>query len=150
MGAVRCSSLFFPEFKLTDDAINKCKSYIQEQLAGLTDDFLQFNPEVFYGTSGTIRIVASILTEQGIVNYSNSGLSCFSYEEFQTLKEEIFYMSSEDLLKRYAIEETRADILPAGLLILESVMDLFFIRQMHFSDYSLREGVLIEYLRHVG
>jgi exopolyphosphatase/guanosine-5'-triphosphate,3'-diphosphate pyrophosphatase len=147
MGAVRCSSLFFPEFKLTDDAVGKCKAYIQEQLASIEDDFVQFNPEVFYGTSGTIRIIASILTEKGIIKYSGDGLPCFTYEEFQALKEEIFYMPSDDLLKRYAIEETRADILPAGLLILESVMDLFSIHQMQFSDYSLREGVLIEHLK---
>lgn len=150
MGAVRCTSLFFPDLKLTDDAVGKCKAYIKEQLAGIGNDFAQYNPEMFYGTSGTIRIIISILAEQGIIQNSKYGIPCFTYEAFQVLKSEIFYMSSDELLTKYTIEETRADILPAGLLILESVMDMFSIRQMHFSDYSLREGVLIESLNHVG
>ncbi len=150
MGAVRCSSLFFPEFKLTDDAILKCKAYINEQLAGIHESFTGFGAEQFYGTSGAIRIVASLLTEQGVIRYADNGLPCFSYNEFQNLKDEIFYMSSAELLKKYTIEETRADILPAGLLILESVMNMFSIREIHFSDYSLREGVLIEYLQSIS
>jgi exopolyphosphatase/guanosine-5'-triphosphate,3'-diphosphate pyrophosphatase len=147
MGAVRCSSLFFPEFKLTDDTVINCKAYIEEQLAGVTNDLIEFKPASFYGTSGTIRIITSILTDKGLIKYLDNGLPFFTNEEFQTLKKEIFFMPSDKLLNTYTIEETRADILPAGLLILESVMDLFSIPRMQFSDYSLREGVLIEHLQ---
>jgi len=144
MGAVRCSSLFFPDFNLTDAAILACMDYIHRQLDELDDTCTSFHPEICIGTSGTIRIITSILSIKGLGRTSESGLPYFTWQDFQAIKDEVFYLKSNELLSRYAIEETRADILPAGLLILEGVMQKFSINEMCYSDYSLREGVILD------
>jgi exopolyphosphatase/guanosine-5'-triphosphate,3'-diphosphate pyrophosphatase len=41
------------------------------------------------------------------------------------------------------MEYKRADIIPAGLLILNNAFELFNINQMVISEYALREGVVL-------
>jgi len=44
------------------------------------------------------------------------------------------------------IEVDRADVLPAGALILEAVFEALTLNEMVLSDYSVREGKLLEIL----
>jgi exopolyphosphatase / guanosine-5'-triphosphate,3'-diphosphate pyrophosphatase len=42
------------------------------------------------------------------------------------------------------IEAKRADIIPAGFIILKKVFNLFNIKEMVLSEYALREGVVFD------
>ncbi|HEX7357524.1 MAG TPA: hypothetical protein VF270_07455, partial [Ignavibacteriaceae bacterium] len=42
------------------------------------------------------------------------------------------------------IEKKRADIIPAGLIILKKIFELFKIKKMVLSEYALREGVVYD------
>ena len=42
------------------------------------------------------------------------------------------------------IEAKRADIIPAGFIILKKAFELFNIREMVLSEYALREGVVFD------
>jgi exopolyphosphatase/guanosine-5'-triphosphate,3'-diphosphate pyrophosphatase len=47
----------------------------------------------------------------------------------------------------FGIERNRAEIILAGAIILEAIADVFGIGEFMFSDYALREGLLIDTLR---
>ena len=42
------------------------------------------------------------------------------------------------------IEAKRADIIPAGFIILKKAFELFNIKKMVLSEYALREGVVFD------
>jgi exopolyphosphatase/pppGpp-phosphohydrolase len=42
------------------------------------------------------------------------------------------------------IEEKRADIIPAGLIILKKTFEYFNIKKMVLSEYALREGIVYD------
>ncbi len=42
------------------------------------------------------------------------------------------------------LEAKRADIIPAGLIILKKAFELFKIKKMVFSEYALREGIVYD------
>ena len=42
------------------------------------------------------------------------------------------------------MEQRRADIIPAGVMILEKIFQLFNINEMRLSDYALREGIILD------
>ena len=50
----------------------------------------------------------------------------------------------EARLKISGLDAARADIIVAGALILEGVMDALHVESLRFSDYALREGVLYD------
>jgi exopolyphosphatase/guanosine-5'-triphosphate,3'-diphosphate pyrophosphatase len=56
-------------------------------------------------------------------------------------------MSLKNPLERMSIpgiEAKRADIIPAGFIILKKVFELFNIKEMVLSEYALREGVVFD------
>jgi len=48
-------------------------------------------------------------------------------------------------LKIKGIEEKRADIIPAGLIILRQIFKLLKNENMTVSDFALREGIILNY-----
>ncbi|MFM8867513.1 MAG: Ppx/GppA family phosphatase, partial [Ilumatobacteraceae bacterium] len=50
----------------------------------------------------------------------------------------------------FGLERNRAEIILAGAIILESITDVFGIDKFLFSDYALREGLLIDELHKMG
>jgi exopolyphosphatase/guanosine-5'-triphosphate,3'-diphosphate pyrophosphatase len=44
------------------------------------------------------------------------------------------------------MEPKRADIIPAGLLILKKAFELFKLTKITVSEFALREGIILEML----
>ncbi len=42
------------------------------------------------------------------------------------------------------MELKRADIIPAGIIILKTIFDLFGIKKIILSEYALREGIIYD------
>ena len=52
--------------------------------------------------------------------------------------------------QRFKLDPGRADIILAGAIILEGIADVYGVENFMFSDYALREGVLIDTLQRQG
>jgi exopolyphosphatase/guanosine-5'-triphosphate,3'-diphosphate pyrophosphatase len=52
--------------------------------------------------------------------------------------------------EKFGIDQKRAEIILAGAIILEAIADTYGIATFTFSDYALREGVLIDTLQRRG
>jgi len=148
IGAVRLSKKFFPDFILTEEGIQKCKEYIEQQIKA--NDKINFNEKFDFavGASGTILAVA------GMIKYRRFGTKDKSLNEVVFTKEELEEVTNE-ILERKTLEQRiniegmeykRADIIPAGLLILQKSFELFNINEMIISEYALREGVVLSML----
>lgn len=148
IGAVRLSKKFFPGFTLTDESIERCKQYIEQEIK--SNIRINFNSkfDLAVGASGTILAIA------GMINFRKDGKKNKSLNEFAFNKEELEKVTIEILKRRTAeerinvdgMEYRRADIIPAGLLILQKSFDLFKINEMIISEYALREGVILSML----
>jgi exopolyphosphatase/guanosine-5'-triphosphate,3'-diphosphate pyrophosphatase len=53
----------------------------------------------------------------------------------------------KERLKIKGLEKKRADIIPAGLIILRKIFQLYDIECMTVSEYALRSGIIIEMLK---
>ncbi len=145
IGAVRLSKKFFPGFILTDDRIAECLKFIEEQIK--SNKQLNFNEQfdIAVGASGTILAVA------GMIKYRKSGKKAKSLNGFVFTREELEKVTDEILERKTpeqrvnieGMEYKRADIIPAGLLILNIIFELFNIKKMVISEFALREGVVL-------
>ena len=149
LGAVRLTKKFFPGAVLNHSSIAHCTEFIEEQFNA--NKHIRFNVplELAAGSSGTIQNAASII-HFGNQNKILRKLNRFTFSS-RELNEVIDFVLSckttKDRLRIGGIEGKRADILPAGLLILRKAFELFNIRDMIISEYALREGIIIDTIK---
>jgi exopolyphosphatase/guanosine-5'-triphosphate,3'-diphosphate pyrophosphatase len=145
-GAVRLTKKYFPNFILTDEAVTECEKYVEDEIKADPDINIDKKYELAVGASGTIQSVA------GMIYYLRTGRKTKTLNGFTFTKEELFKVAEnvlskktlEERLKIKGIEDKRADIIPAGLIILKQIFKIFKIETMMISDFALREGIILQ------
>jgi exopolyphosphatase / guanosine-5'-triphosphate,3'-diphosphate pyrophosphatase len=148
VGAVRLSKKFFPGFILTNDGIVNCNKFIEEQIKDNKQINFSEKFDLAVGASGTILAVA------GMIQYKKSKEKIkspngiiFTKAELEEVTDEIFKRKTpEQRVNIEGMEYKRADIIPAGLLVLNKIFELFKIKEMAISEFALREGVVLNML----
>jgi exopolyphosphatase/guanosine-5'-triphosphate,3'-diphosphate pyrophosphatase len=146
IGAVRLSKLFFPDYNLSDSGIENCRQYVREKLNACTVIHSDYSYEMAVGSSGTIVAAASIISfrRTGKFRKSLNGFS-FSSEEIYSLTADVLKCKSPvDRLFIEGMEIKRADIIPAGLMILSEIFRILKLKEMTVSENALREGIIID------
>jgi exopolyphosphatase/guanosine-5'-triphosphate,3'-diphosphate pyrophosphatase len=146
IGAVRLSKKFFPDFVITDSSINNCSNYVEHQIKLNNNIQTNLNVDLAVGSSGTVDTICLIKQFQNKADIKPrlNGYT-FNKSEFDEIYS--FVMSLKHPAERMnvpGIEAKRADIIPAGFIILKKIFELFNIKEMVFSEYALREGVVFD------
>ncbi len=146
IGAVRLSKKFFPDFILRKDSIEACQSYVEAQITYIKNLIEGKKIDQVIGTSGTI-VAAAILVQELFnkpVKKSINKLSFTSDELNFVYREIINRKTPAERISLPGMELKRADIIPAGIIILKTIFDLFGIKNITLSEYALREGIIYE------
>jgi len=147
IGAVRLSKRFFNEFYIIDDNVKACLKYIEEQIKSSSIK-TDCSFDIASGSSGTIQAAARMIIAQ-LKKPQPKDLNnfIFSYDELKNIAQLILSKKSvEDRLLLEGLEKRRADIMPAGILILLKTFELLHIKNMKVSSYALREGIILDEL----
>jgi len=151
IGAVRLSQKFFPDYILTDSRIKECQKWVKGEIYPIVHHILNEGFELAVGSSGTIISTAQMINalkkgnSNSIVNLNNF---VFNKHELEKITDEILKRKTPDKRKKIpAMDEKRADIIPAGIIILKTIFDLLNIQEMTISNYALREGIIIDTLQ---
>ena len=146
LGAVRLTKQFFPDFNIDTESTKKCGNYIDSTLNEFLADYFDKQFEMVIGTSGTIEALASMIFAINKNKIPKSLTSkTFNHLELRKLSDSILSAKTkEDRMKLKGMEEKRADILPAGLLILLKIFEKFKIDVITISEYALREGIVFD------
>jgi exopolyphosphatase/guanosine-5'-triphosphate,3'-diphosphate pyrophosphatase len=96
------------------------------------------------GTAGSITTLAAM--DQRLEMYAPPRIHNYrlSFEAVRRLAGELLRGSRAERRKLPGLEPGREDLIVAGTLILQEVMQRFGFRECLVSDYGLREGVLID------
>ena len=149
IGAVRLSKKFFPHYNISQDSINDCEQYISNMILSKSNLHSHHQFDCSAGTSGTINAAASIIYFRRHNKFAKS-LNDFTFEasELYELAEDILNCETPvDRLSIKGMEVKRADIIPAGILILKKAMEILDIKNMTVSENALREGIIIETIK---
>ena len=146
IGAVRLSKLFFLDYNLSDSGIDMCRQYIREKLNTFPNLHSGYQFDLAVGSSGTIVAAASIISfrRTGKFKKSLNGFSFTANEIFELTSDVLKCKSPVDRLFIEGMEIKRADIIPAGLLILTEVFRALRLKEMTVSENALREGIIID------
>jgi len=152
LGAVRLTQRFFPDGKVTGKGLQECRRFIIGTLAPMVRSIRKQQYDVVIGSSGTIgniTNIARIKREENPDHPINN--TVVSRKEISGLLGELF--SEKERTNRIhaeGLDQARADIIIAGTLLLHSIVEQLHIPSLVFSDYALREGIILDTMEHHG
>ena len=149
LGAVRLTNRFFPGERLHPSAVSSCRAFIHATVSAFTRDVAALGFEVAVGSSGTVEAIAAM------VHAAAGGEPLRTVNRFRVTADDVHATvralvdasDGRSGLRLPGLDPARADIMLAGALILEGVMDAFGVHELQVSDFALREGVLLDTLQ---
>jgi exopolyphosphatase/guanosine-5'-triphosphate,3'-diphosphate pyrophosphatase len=145
LGAVRLTDKFFAE-GLSSSALEKLRAYVSSTFAPLANDIKRTGFTRVVVSSGTCETIARVaLLQRGRdVPGSLNGQS-FSRAEVDAVVGDIIEAGTPSSIGDIpGIDPKRSEIIAAGSLILQEVCQALKIATLEYSDFALREGVLID------
>lgn len=148
LGAVRLTQKFFPDGKVTKERIADCSRWVEGEIYPVIKSVEHLNYKHVVGSSGTIQACSSICiglksgraAEPSIINNQ-----VFSLKELIVVKEKILSGKTTESRKKIpGLESKRADIIPAGVIILSTILGKLGTDKITVSGYALREGIIID------
>jgi exopolyphosphatase/guanosine-5'-triphosphate,3'-diphosphate pyrophosphatase len=118
---------------------------VRSMLEPLVPDVRRRGPRMCVGTSGTINDLArmAVALETGEVPPSSNGLRV-TVPQLAALHDRVMRTKIAERRRMLGLEEKRADLLPAGSTLLTVALELFAVDVLTTSDWSLREGIVLD------
>ena len=148
LGAVRLTDRFFSTDALHPSAVSSCRKFVRSMLATIKPEVTELGFEVAVGSSGTVEAVAKLIRKLNDEPEPKS----FNRYEFsaadvtKVLESLADAPTVKERAKIFDLDSSRAEIILAGAVILESIAESFEVEKFIYSDYALREGVLFDTL----
>ncbi len=144
LGAVYLTERFIRHDPPLPDEVEHLRTWVQMLLRQKCSEMLDPHSELFVGTAGTITTLAAI--DQKLAEYDPDKINGYIMSK-ETVRMITNRLCSSTLAERRNIpglEQGREDIIPAGSLIVQEIMDFFGAQSMMVSDWGLREGIIFD------
>jgi len=141
LGCVAMTERFFPDGRITRQAIDKARVAARLELRPVKAFFRGIDGVESIGTSGTIRATEQVATELGVID--SNRLTPIAVEQ---LIEKVLQFETIADLSLPGLSERRAQVWPGGLAILAELLGVLRIGELQVSDGALREGLLYDLL----
>jgi Exopolyphosphatase len=150
LGAVRLTQRFFPEGQVTGKGLQECTRFITGTLAPIVRSIRKNKYDVVVGSSGTIGNITNIARIMRGENpdhpINNTVVS--RKEISQLLNDLCSKKETADRARVEGLDPARTDIIIAGIVLLHSIIEQLRIPSLVFSDYALREGIILDTIEH--
>ncbi len=152
VGAVRLTDAFVPDGDAGEGAVRRLRAHVASVIAPLAHEIREMGYSRVVVSSGTSETIARLIAHDrdNRLPLSMNGFS-FSKSEFSSVMRKV--LNCEDSKSRQELpgmDSKRSDIIVAGGVILEEVAKALRIESFEFSEYALREGVLVDTAQHKG
>lgn len=138
MGCVNLSQRFFPNDKITANAMEQAELHGALQLRPVRALFRQAGWTTATGSSGTIKAIAEVVDAEG---WSEDGISAAA---LLRLRDAIIDRGKVSALDFKTLSEQRRPVFAGGVAVLRAVFEHLKIECMRASDQALREGLIYE------
>jgi len=151
LGSIRLSRRYFAEAKLSTGAVDRCRRDICTALTPAVREIRRAGFDVAVGSSGTIGAVCAMAAARqgGAVPRTLNNFTVSRDDIDSVVRRLVKAPTVKERARIPGLDPRRADIILAGALILEQVVHEIGAEALTFSDYALREGVLLDTWRRI-
>lgn len=146
LGAVRMTDRFMISDPVQESEISKLKSFVRAELKTVFGDERP-TVQTFIGSGGTITSLASMVMSVRKQSYSTS-------HGFEVLRSEVVHLLAMLLRKDIkslrnvpGLNPDRADIIVAGLVVIDELMKYFGANMLLVNERGIREGLIISCMK---
>ncbi len=150
LGAIRLTERFLTRSPVKSKHVERCRQHVETMFANFGHEVIAAGFDTVVGASGTIEtVVAMALAERGEGDGARTlNGQRITAEEVSAVVELLVEAPDADArAKLPGVEAKRADIILGGAIILEQFVRAFEVSEVVFSDFALREGVLLDQAR---
>lgn len=141
IGGVRLTEMFFPQQPPSQEQIRDFQQHVQEKLNPLVKKIKEFGPIEMVAVAGTpTELAKAILGGFDALKIEGMKISLAEVGEWRKKFEDT---TIEDRVMKLGISKGRADIILAGVLIQEMVMQMLSITQLTVSTRGVRFGIAL-------
>lgn len=147
LGVVRLTEQFISQHPVNAREYQNLKNHIREQLDRVHFRLGEPSPEKLIGTAGTVTTLAAM--DRNLFPYDPEKIHglVLPLDNIQRLFENLKSKSLEQRLEIPSLERGREDLIIAGTALILEIMEIFHCSQLTVSEYSLREGILLQACR---
>ena len=140
MGCVSISQRFFPDGKVTQQAMDDAITHCRLEIRPVRAVFAAPHWRLAVGSSGTIKAIRKIAQA---MDWSERGINRSALKK---LRKALVAAGHVDKIQLEGLSDERRPVLAGGVAVLSAVFKSLDIEEMLVSDLSLLEGVLYEML----
>ncbi|EKO3565107.1 exopolyphosphatase [Vibrio metschnikovii] len=138
MGCVSYTERFFTNDKLSKKKFAQAILSAEQKLESMASKYRKKGWQRAFGSSGTVKAIHEVLIGLG---YDDGVIT---QERLHKLVDKLCESNQIADIQLTGLTDDRKPVFPAGVAILTGVFNALKIKEMHFSDGALREGLLYE------
>jgi exopolyphosphatase/guanosine-5'-triphosphate,3'-diphosphate pyrophosphatase len=147
LGVLRMAERFGRRDPLAGKDEARLEAQVEEALAAHEEAAMAARPYTAIGTSGTIlalgRMAHQIETGEAPESLNHVSVKATT---IAALRERLVRLPLRERLRLPGIDEPRADILPVGAVLLDTILRRLRIEELTLCEWALREGILLDYI----
>lgn len=145
LGVGTLTALFVDSDPLSKGDRRRLRAHITDALCPVADAVAPHEPRLVVGSSGTLEDIARMAAVRAKRELPRSlNQFTFTRREFERVHDAVLGSTAAERLRFEGLETRRVDLIPAGVVFLATAMEVFDFSEMTISEWSLREGILLE------
>jgi len=145
LGVARLAAEFVTTDPISKAERRRLRRHLVDALGPLALTVGRFEPKMAIGSSGTLEDLAemaAVRRPQALPRSLNQ-LSV-TRDEILSLHEDLLASTSAERRRMDGLETRRVDLIVAGSMFLATALELFEVDELTVSEWSLREGILLD------
>jgi exopolyphosphatase/guanosine-5'-triphosphate,3'-diphosphate pyrophosphatase len=149
LGVARLTAEFIHSDPISKADRRALRASLTTALRRIAHETTQFEPKLVVGSSGTLEdLAAMVAARRGAQVPVSLNQLTFTRDEFLPLHDEIVASKASERRRMVGLEPRRVDLIVAGSTFLDTAFDVFEFDEMTISEWSLREGILLDVVGH--
>lgn len=148
LGVSRMTTDFISNDPVSKKEVKALKEFYRDKFQTLAEIHKKHPAKVLIGSSGTLENIAAMIAARKQQS-TELTLNEFEYSagDFSEFYSYFITLNSAKRLKQQGLDEKRVDFIVAGLILLDTVIEMFGIEKVRTSTQALREGIILRYIR---
>ena len=144
LGVVRLTEKYITKDPIDPRELSNLQKLLELELASVRERLGDKQPESLIGTAGTVTTLAAL--HKNIYPYDPEKIhqTVLSLPIIKNIFDDLKVKSIEERKKLKPLESGREDLIIAGISIVLATMRTFSFNTLIVSEYSLREGILLD------
>lgn len=145
IGTARLIEQFHHSDPIAEADIEKLFAYLENTLFKLNQKLGDYQPTLLIGSAGVFETYAQLINPEFNIDFKNPKFQ-IDLIEFKRITEIILKSTHAQRSRNLAIIPLRVDMIITATLLTQYILQLHNFQEMKLSTYSLKEGLLFEWI----